>query len=53
MPPAAKASSSRVYIALEIGDQDEAARQETGFKLAQEFLKSVGSQVRQANSDRL
>ena len=45
MAPAAKATSSRVFIALEIGDQDEAARQEQGYKLAQDFLKSVGSQV--------
>lgn len=45
MAPAAKASSSRVFIALEIGDQDEAARQEQGYKVAQDFLKSVGSQV--------
>ena len=45
MAPAAKATSSRVFIALEIGDQDEAARQEQGYKLAQDFLKSVDSQV--------
>ena len=45
MAPAAKATSSRVFIALEIGDQVEAARQEQGYKLAQEFLKSAGSQV--------
>ena len=45
MGPAPKGQTSKVFIKLEIGDQNEAQKQEQGYKLAQEFLKSVGSQV--------
>ncbi|KAH7617502.1 hypothetical protein NADE_007280 [Nannochloris sp. 'desiccata'] len=44
MGPAPKGQASKVFINLEIGDQIEATKQEQGYKLAQEFLKSVGSQ---------
>jgi hypothetical protein len=47
MAPAPKGQASKVFIKLEIGDQNEAAQQEQGYKLAQEFLKAVGSQVRE------
>ena len=45
MGPAPKGQASKVYLKLEIGDQNEAAKQEKGYELAQNFLKSVGSQV--------
>ncbi len=45
MPPKDTSKPVRCYIDLEIGDQDEYAREELGFTLAQDFLKTVGSQV--------
>lgn len=47
MGPAPKGQASKVFLNLEIGDQNEAAEQEQGYKLAKEFLKSVGNQVSQ------
>jgi hypothetical protein len=48
MGPAPKdQKASKVFLNLEIGDQKSAAEQERGYKLAQEFLKSVGGQVSQ------
>jgi hypothetical protein len=40
-----ESSNVRVFIDLEVGDQNESARQSLGYKLAQDFFAHVKSQV--------